>query len=461
MKNITKKCSFTEHKEIDAISYCLICKVYMCNKCDNFHLNLCNEHLVIKSNIELSEIFTGYCKEDNHQMKLDYFCKDHNILCCAGCISKIKNKSDGKHKDCNVCIIEDIQNEKINKLNENIKYLQNLSNTLKESINNLKILFEKICENKEELKLKIQKIFTKIRNELNKREDKLLTEVDKIFDDTFFSEEIIKRSEKLPTQIKKSQEIIKKIDQLNNNDYQLYYFINDCINIENNIKDINNIDEIIKKYNNSKIEKIIFYPEEEDEINAFINNNIEAFGCIKNDELFKSSIIGNDFKAKLFIINGIEEIIKKNNVKLSLIFRMSEIGDKSEDFHNYCDNKGPNLVLIKTTNNKIFGGFTPLNWDKKGDLILDKLNQTFIFTINNMKIINAKNNGYKSIKCQANSGPIFGDWDFGLRENLRIGISYATSKSSFLTENNLELTGSKGKSENFETNELEVYKVIY
>ena len=169
MKNITKKCSFTEHKEIDAISYCLICKVYMCNKCDNFHLNSCNEHLVIKSNIDLSEIFTGYCKEDNHQMKLDYFCKDHNILCCAGCISKIKNKSDGKHKDCNVCIIEDIQNEKINKLNENIKYLQNLSNTLKESINNLKILFEKICENKEELKLKIQKIFTKIRNELNKR----------------------------------------------------------------------------------------------------------------------------------------------------------------------------------------------------------------------------------------------------------------------------------------------------
>ena len=183
--------------------------------------------------------------------------------------------------------------------------------------------------------------------------------------------------------------------------------------------------------------------------------------CVKNDELFKSSIIGNNFKAQLFIINGIEEIIKKNNIKLSLIFRMSEIGDKSEDFHNYCDNKGPNLVLIKTTNNKIFGGFTPLNWDKKGDLILDKLNQTFIFTINNMKIINAKNNGYKSIKCQANSGPIFGDWDFGLRENLRIGISYATSKSSFLTENNLELTGSKGKSENFETDELEVYKVIY
>ena len=57
-------------------------------------------------------------------------------------------------------------------------------------------------ENKEELKLKIQKIFTKIRNELNNREDEILLEVDKKFEDFFIKEEIIKECGKLPDKIK-------------------------------------------------------------------------------------------------------------------------------------------------------------------------------------------------------------------------------------------------------------------
>ena len=37
----------------------------------------------------------------------------------------------------------------------------------------------------------------------------------------------------------------------------------------------------------------------------------------------------------------------------------------SKDFHKYCDNQGPNLILVKTKKNKIFGGFTPLSWENK------------------------------------------------------------------------------------------------
>jgi len=39
-------------------------------------------------------------------------------------------------------------------------------------------LYEKIEKSKEELKIIIQKIFTKLRNVLNDREDELLLEVD-------------------------------------------------------------------------------------------------------------------------------------------------------------------------------------------------------------------------------------------------------------------------------------------
>ena len=36
MENKKNKCSLEQHKEIDAIIFCQICKVYMCNKCENF-----------------------------------------------------------------------------------------------------------------------------------------------------------------------------------------------------------------------------------------------------------------------------------------------------------------------------------------------------------------------------------------------------------------------------------------
>ena len=58
---------------------------------------------------------------------------------------------------------------------------------------------------------------------------------------------------------------------------------------------------------------------------------------------------------------------------------MSENGESWENFHEYCDDKGPNLVLIKTTKNQIFGGFTPLSWKKvASSYIYDDSNQTFL-----------------------------------------------------------------------------------
>ena len=134
-------CSSKEHLEINAHIYCRECKVYMCNKCELFHTNLCQNHRTFILDKNVGEIFTGFCKEENHNIELDYFCKTHNQLCCAACIDKIRNKGNGKHKDCDICTIEDIKEEKINKLKENIKLLEELTNIAQESINKLKIIY--------------------------------------------------------------------------------------------------------------------------------------------------------------------------------------------------------------------------------------------------------------------------------------------------------------------------------
>ena len=240
-------CSSQKHKENEAISFCYECKIYMCNKCENYHLEIFQNHHQIKldKNKNILDFFTGLCHEKNHLDELNYYCKTHNHLCCAKCVTKIKGKENGQHSDCDICFIEDIENEKKNKLNENIKLLEELSNVFEKSIDEFKQIFEKIEKNKETLKNDIQKIFTKIRNCLNDREDKLLLDVDNKFNKLFFNENDFKTSKKLPNEIKKSLEKGKLIqNQWNNN--KLSISINICLNIENNIKKINKINDNLK-----------------------------------------------------------------------------------------------------------------------------------------------------------------------------------------------------------------------
>ena len=159
-----KFCS--KHNETIANNYCRRCEIFMCKKCENLHSQLLTNHQIFTLDKNINEIFTGFCNVEKHQMELEFFCRKHNQLCCAACIAKIQKNSIGEHKDCDVCLIEEIKDEKLHKLKESIKYLETLSKNGDDSINKIKELFAKINKNKEELMIKIQKIFTNIRNEI-------------------------------------------------------------------------------------------------------------------------------------------------------------------------------------------------------------------------------------------------------------------------------------------------------
>ena len=51
----------------------------------------------------------------------------HNKLCCAECIAKLKDEGCGQHSDCEICFLKDIENDKKNKLKDNIKCLEDIS----------------------------------------------------------------------------------------------------------------------------------------------------------------------------------------------------------------------------------------------------------------------------------------------------------------------------------------------
>ena len=132
MEDETKKCSNNKHSEINAINYCPECNLYFCNKCTNIHSEFFMKHQICNLNKSNYEIFTGKCNESNHRLTLQYFCKSHNKLCCAACLSKIKENGDGQHFDCEVCSIEKIAEEKKIKLADNIKYLEEFSKTIED-----------------------------------------------------------------------------------------------------------------------------------------------------------------------------------------------------------------------------------------------------------------------------------------------------------------------------------------
>lgn len=45
------------------------------------------------------------------------------------------------------------------------------------------------------------------------------------------------------------------------------------------------------------------------------------------------------------------------DLKLVLIYRASIHGFASQNFHQCCDGKGPNIVVIRSENGNLFGGY--------------------------------------------------------------------------------------------------------
>ena len=135
-------------------------------------------------------------------------------------------------------------------MSNNIKSLEKLYDLFQALLNDLKKAIQEIDDRKEEVKKDILQIFTGIRDELNKREDQLLKEVDQIYENKFNSKNIDniikdkKFSEKIKIYIDKGKIAEKDWNKINNK----AILINDCINIENTIDKINNMNISIEKY---------------------------------------------------------------------------------------------------------------------------------------------------------------------------------------------------------------------
>ena len=456
MEEKNKTCSYEKHKEEISNYYCKNCNIYMCNKCFEYHSKLFENHFLIKNDQDNPDIFTGYCNEKNHFEVLEFFCKNHNKLCCSSCICKMKSEKYGEHKDCDICFINDIKEEKKNKLKENIKILEDILVNIKESLDSIKLIYEKMNEKKENLKINVQKVFTKIRSEINNREDQLLSEIEQMYDKLFIKEELIKEREKLPNKIKLVLEKGKRIIGDLDNENKTSLIINDCINIENNIKNVNEINDSIYKFNNNEV-NIYFYPQEEKFINSFLED-IRNFGKInmelKLDFLQDSKIINKNNEYIKSLQNWINP--ENKHIKTVLLYRLSDHGEEISKFHELCDNKGPTLTLFHTNDDNKVGIFTTLSWDSITDGWKED-NNVFIFNLNQDKKYKNIRTQY-SIYCKKNYGP-YTDY-FGINKTMK-SLFHDAYRIFNTYENGRNILPSNSKEKYYGLSEVEIFKVSF
>ena len=219
-------------------------------------------------------------------------------------------------------------------------------------------------------------------------------------------------------------------------------------------KDIYQIYDIICEHVNNKLidgkikeKELILKLNNEYNINIPIKENKEINIIEKMKLLYKMY--------KDLISNWIEEDSEK---EFKLLFKSSKDGDLLKTLHEKCDNKGPTIIIIKSSNGKIFGGYNPLSWDESNKFKNDS--NTFIFSLDTkIKYIIEKEEQKKySIFCGKNAIGFGGGFDICIRDQfMKNNNNYSKTPTSFNTKNQFELTGEQ----NFIINELEVYSVDY
>ena len=221
-------------------------------------------------------------------------------------------------------------------------------------------------------------------------------------------------------------------------------------------KDINSIDELLELVKNQDNE-IVFLRnafEEQQKLIEKLENKIKLLEekinintIQKNLDVSKIIVKENELKLK-------EWINPNENISFNLLYRKGENQFKASDFHKYCDNRGPTLVLIETTKGYKFGGYTSLDWESPSNTLYKTDENTFLFSLNPMKKYQKFKNG-RSIYVDKSYGPGFG-------EGCDLLLGYPHSNEGEGTNSNYlknhELTNGE---KSFILKEVEIFQVIF
>ncbi len=180
---------------------------------------------------------------------------------------------------------------------------------------------------------------------------------------------------------------------------------------------------------------------------------------------------------------SLRSLIKFETKSFSLLWRGSRDGFEASTFHRLCDDKANTLVLIKSINQSIFGGFTSIKWKSP----IKKLEKTsaddsaFLFSLknkwNNPIVLPVIKNNYQDTQTLQHAvfhsqatGPAFGQHFGGYPLDFRydLFVNDRSNENEFSHihlsdyENSDNFTSSYihgGQGIFFRTEEIEVFEI--
>ena len=422
-----------------------------------------------------SNLTCSYCNLIfNHPIELpcdDSICKEH--------LKEKEVKKQNKIK-CNQCKQEfEVKGLKIN-VNKTIKkqidnklYLNDeeiaLKQKIEESIKFFYEIFEEFTLSKNALDLECNNHFQEIRRQLDLHREQLKEKIDDIYIEMI---DYTKKNE--ASYLKYLNEGIGNFI----NYYETKSFEENLKELEERFRDphilIKTIEEMNLKQqeaiaavqlNLKKMAKVIEDLKASNKFEPFLSfrdtNVWSMFGQLNLKEYsfdpLKSQIL--TCQQPLELIKLCEFDLKD---KFKLLYRASQDGFGSNNFHSKCDGKANTLTILKA-NGFIFGGFTTASWDGESQSKSDP--NAFLFSLTNkqnkpckMKIRRHRHG--TAIFCDPDYGPTFGRGDIEIVSNSNtnetsssvLGDDYKHPKYAF------EAKAFLADSFRFQLSEIEVYE---
>ncbi len=285
--------------------------------------------------------------------------------------------------------------------------LQKLLNEIQKNRNSIEFGVENsadfVKEHCIELRTNVQLATEEVIQQVNDLSAKMIEEINE------YEKEMIEFNKTNSKSLDDFKKLIEELDTFHsvNSEYLKQLLIDDEILL----KSTNEATNLIKKaeLEMGNLKNIIF--------------NGKLYKTDKKGKIINTSMLG----IKKVITNEIDSIILSNSDQLkdlislcefsnnkywNLLYRGSRDGFESYKFHEKCDNISNTLVIIKSENGNVFGGYTEQSWSGH-QFKFDP--HAFIFSLineNNRPLkLNCSRN--KAICCDNKYGPIFGGTDCG------------------------------------------------
>ena len=167
-------------------------------------------------------------------------------------------------------------------------------------------------------------------------------------------------------------------------------------------------------------------------------------------KLFKDSNIIQNYEEKKLILSW----LNRKSIETNLLFNSKNDGDLLSTFFNKVVNKFPTLIIIKSKNNYIFGGYSSIAWKCDGNWYSDK--NSFIFSFYTKQKYEVKdNNSYSHI---------FGRYDLAQFGNdIRIYDKFTSNNQNYVGKvfyNSPDNYQMNGGNQYFTVSSFEVYEII-